>query len=66
MTKLRRKKKSKIDTRINGKCNLVEILKRETNKVPLTITRGTTIYVDPENCNEEYAENYRKQHFITQ
>lgn len=33
---------------------------REKNLVPLRISKTTVILVKPENCNEEYAENYRK------
>ena len=36
-------------------------LKTDRNKVALRLNSKTIILVDPENCNEEYAEEKRKR-----
>lgn len=36
-------------------------LDKKTRRYPLRINKQTTIFVSKENCNEQYAEEYRKR-----
>ncbi len=58
---LKPNKKAKIDLKQNGKA----VTKVETGKLPLHIDRHTVIFVDPQNCNTQYAAEYRKKVYIT-
>ena len=54
--------KRKIDLCRNGKA----VRKNESNRIPLRIDDRTIIFVEPQNCNAEYAANYKNKFYLTQ
>lgn len=55
------KEKKKVDSSVNGSCNLLDIKEREIGKVQLRIDRNTIILVDKKNKNEKYKEAYKNK-----